>query len=98
LKPYFQTIKKSSKPLGFIHSGINDLKFLQTRGGKKYYVTFINNYTRYCYTYLLGSKDKALIIFKHYKNDVKDQLDKKIKVIRSDRCEKHEASFSEFYS
>jgi hypothetical protein len=47
---------------------------------------------------LLGSENKALIIFKHYKNDVKDQLDKKIKIIRSDRCEKHKESFNEFYS
>ena len=39
----------------------------------------------YCYIYLLRSKDEALEIFKHYKNEVKNQLDKKIKVIKSYR-------------
>jgi hypothetical protein len=34
---------------------------------------------------LLRSKDKALEMFKHYKNKVENQLDKKKKVIRSER-------------
>ena len=34
-KSYFQTIKKSGEPLDLIHSNIGDLKFVQTRNGKK---------------------------------------------------------------
>jgi hypothetical protein len=34
-KLYFQIIKKVSKPLDLIHSDINDLKFVQTKGDKK---------------------------------------------------------------
>jgi hypothetical protein len=49
---------------------IGDLKFMQTRGEKIYYIPLIDNCTRYCYTYLLKSKDKALKMFKCYKNKV----------------------------
>jgi hypothetical protein len=45
----------------------------------------MNDYTRYYYIYLLRSKDEALEMLKYYKNKVENQLDKKIKVIKSDR-------------
>ena len=80
----FQSIERSSEPLELIHSDIYDLKFIQTRGGKKYFLTLIDDCTRYCYFYLLRSKDEALEMFQHFKNEVENQLDRKIKVIRSD--------------
>ena len=69
---------RSSEPLNLIHSDISDLKFLQTRVEKKYYITFIDDCIRYCYNYFLKSKDKALEMFKHYKNEVENQLNMKI--------------------
>ena len=80
----FQSIERSSEPLELIHSDICDLKFIQTRGGKKYFLTLIDDCTRYCYVYLLRSKDEALEMFQHFKNEVENQLDRKIKVIRCD--------------
>ena len=94
----FQSIERSSEPLELIHSDICDLKFIQTRGGQKYFLTLIDDCTRYCYVYLLRSKDKALEMFKHFKNEVENQLDRKIKVIRSDRCGEYEPPFGDFCS
>ena len=37
-------------------------------------------------------------MFKHYKNEVENQLSRKIKVIRSDRGGEYEAPFREFCS
>ena len=74
----FQSIERSSEPLELIHSDICDLKFIQTRGGKKYFLTLIDDCTRYCYVYLLRSKDEALEMFQHFKNEVENQLDRKI--------------------
>jgi len=37
-------------------------------------------------------------MFKHYKNKVKNQLNKKIKIIRSDRGGEYEKKFREFDS
>ena len=56
-----------------------------TRGGKKYFMTLIDDSTRYCYVYLLKTKDEALDFFKIYKAEVENQLERKIKRVRSDR-------------
>ncbi|KAL0323861.1 UNVERIFIED_CONTAM: Retrovirus-related Pol polyprotein from transposon TNT 1-94 [Sesamum calycinum] len=53
---------------------------------------------RYCYVYLLRSKDEALEAFKLYKNEVENQLSKTIKAIRSDRGGEYGAPFEEFCS
>ena len=92
----FHSIEISSDPLELIHSDVCDLKFVQTRGGRKYFVTFIDDCTRYCYVYLLRSKDEALESFIHYKKEVENQLNKKIKVFRSDRGGEYESPFGEF--
>ena len=48
-------------------------------------MTLIDDSTRYCYVYLLKSKDEALNFFKIYKAEAENQLDQKIKRLRSDR-------------
>ena len=97
-RTYFQSIERSIEPLKLIHSYICDLKFIQTRGAKKYFLTLIDDCTIYCYVYLLRSKDEALEMFQHFKNEVENQLDRKIKVIRSDRGGEYEAPFGDFCS
>jgi transposase InsO family protein len=56
-----------------------------TKGGKKYFMTFIDDSTRYCYVYFLKTKDDALDFFKIYKAKVENQLERKIKRLCSDR-------------
>jgi len=56
-----------------------------TRGGKNYFMTFIDDYSRYTKVYLIKHKDEAFDMFLSYKTEVENQLDKKIKRIRSDR-------------
>ena len=93
----FHNIERSTEPLELIHSDTCDLKYVQTRGGKKFFVTFIDDCTRYCYVYLLRSKDEALEKFMHYKNAVENQLGRKIKAIRSYRGGEYDAPFDWFY-
>ena len=92
----FQSVEKHIKPLDLIHSYICDLKLVQTRGGDKHFITFVNDSTKYCYVYLLKSKDEAIEKFVLYKNEVENQLNKKIKVLRSDRGCEYESSFVDF--
>jgi transposase InsO family protein len=60
-------------------------------------MTFIDDCTRFCYVYLLKSKDEALHYFKIYKAEVENQLERKIKRLLSD-CggEYFSNGFSEF--
>ena len=56
-----------------------------SRCGKNYFVTFIDDYSRYTKVYLIKRKDEAFDVFLTYKAEVENQLNKKIKRIRSDR-------------
>jgi hypothetical protein len=68
-----------------------------TKGGRRYFITFIDDCTRFCYVYLLKTKDKALHYFKVYNAEVENQLEKKIKRLRSDRGGEYFSNeFSEF--
>lgn len=56
-----------------------------TRGGKKYYITFIDDFSRYTKVYLLRNKDEAFDKFLLYKLEVDNQLNRKIKKVRINR-------------
>ena len=56
-----------------------------TRGGKRCYITFMYDYSRYIRVHLLRNKDEATDAFIKYKNEVENQLSKKIKRLRIDR-------------
>jgi transposase InsO family protein len=56
-----------------------------TEGGKRYFMTLIDDATEFRYVYLLKMKDKALNYFKIYKAEIETQLEKKIKRLRFDR-------------
>lgn len=52
--------------------------------GFKYYVLFIDRFTRFTWIYLLQSKSEVLDKFVHFKNLVENQFSVKIKTFRSD--------------
>ena len=45
-----------------------------TRKGKRYYITFIDDCSRYTKVYLLRNKDEAFDVFLLYKAKVENQL------------------------
>jgi serine/threonine-protein kinase RIO1 len=71
-------------PLELVHSDLSEMNGVLTKGGKRYFMNLIDDSTRFCYIYLLKSKDEALHYFKIYKAEVENQLEKKIKHLRSD--------------
>ena len=65
---------RSSNILEIIHTDICclDMDML----GKKYFITFIDDYSRYMYVYLLHNKYEALDVFKVFKAEVENQCGK----------------------
>ena len=47
-----------------------------TRGGKRFYITFIDDYSRNTRVYLLRNRDEVMDAFIRYKNEVENQLRK----------------------
>ena len=72
-------------PLELVHSDLCEMNGVLTKGGMKYCMTLIDDSTRFYYVYLLSTKDEALHYFKMYKAEVENQLEKKVKRVRSDR-------------
>ncbi|GKA43539.1 pol polyprotein [Tanacetum coccineum] len=94
-----KSVEKSNEILGLIHTDLCDFKATPSRGGKNYYITFIDDCSKFCYVYLINTKDEALNMFKTYKAEVENQLDKKIKILRSDRGGEYESNdFAKFCS
>lgn len=84
-KKPFKSMERQIQLLELIHSDRGDFKNHISRGGKKYYIIFVGDYSRYVMVYLLSSKDEAEEMFIKYKAEVENQLDRRIKRSRSDR-------------
>jgi transposase InsO family protein len=69
-------------PLELIHSDICEMNGVLTEGVQRYFMTMIDDASRYCYVHLMKTKDETLNYFKTYKVDVENQLEKKIKHFR----------------
>ena len=55
-----------------------------TRGRFQYFITFIDDLSRYCYVYLMMHKSETFEKFKEFHNEVENQHGKKIKALWSD--------------
>ena len=63
--------------------------------GQKYFISFIDDYSRYMYIYLLHNKNEALDAFKVFKAEVENQCGKQIKIVRSDRGGEYYGRYTE---
>ncbi|PKA63733.1 Retrovirus-related Pol polyprotein from transposon TNT 1-94 [Apostasia shenzhenica] len=97
IKKPFSKIQRSTSLLELIHTDICELNGKLTRGGKRYFITFIDDCSKYVFVYLLRTKYEAFDKFKEYKTMVENQKEKKIKLLQSDRGgEYFSYSFNEF--
>jgi len=64
-------------------------------GKERYFITFIDDYSRYGYVYLLHKKSQAVDALEIYLNEVERQLDRKVKIIRFDRGDEYYRRYNE---
>jgi transposase InsO family protein len=76
---------RSSNLLELIHTDICGPFPNPTHDGFRYFITFTDDYSRFGYVYLITEKSSALETFIIFKAEVENQLNLKIKVVRSDR-------------
>ena len=84
---------RSSTILEIIHSDIccPDMD----AHGQKYFITFIDDYSRFMYLYMLHNKNEALDAFKIFKAEVEKQCGKPIKIVRTDRGGEYYGRYTE---
>jgi len=86
---------RSSELLELIHTDICGPFDAPSWSGEKYFITFIDDYSRYCYLYLLHEKSQSVNVLEVFINEVERQLNRKVKVVRSDRGGEYYGKFNE---
>ena len=76
--------RRETQPLGLVHSDL--IVHLPTPSyvGSWYILTFIDDYSRFCWVYFLKLKSEVFEQLKVWKELVENQSGKKIKVLRTD--------------
>ncbi len=83
-KPFPDSTNRASAPLELVHSDLAGPMPIKTRGGCRYWITFLDDYSRYLWTYGLHSKKDAVIITKDWLSMVENQLKVKLGTLRTD--------------
>ena len=58
-------------------------------GGNKYFVTFIDDFSRKLWTYLIKKKSEVIQVFTKFKSMVERQSGKTLKILRTDGGRKY---------
>ena len=74
---------RASDVLELIHTDICGPFPMASWNGQTYFITFIDDFFRYGYLYLIHDKSQSLDVFKNYKAEVENQLNERIKSVRS---------------
>ena len=76
---------RATNVLQLIHTDICGPFPTVSWNGQQYFITFIDNFSCYDYLYLIHEKSQSLEVFKSFKVEVENQLNKRIKNVRFDR-------------
>jgi hypothetical protein len=82
--PFTGFVERVTDLLEIIHIDVCGPMSVSTCNGYRYFVTFTDDLSRCGYVYLIKHKPETFEKFKEFQNEVENQLDKKIKHLRSD--------------
>jgi transposase InsO family protein len=84
--PFQNSESMSTGIFDLIHSDVWGPSPITSLGGSRYFVVFVDDYSRYSWVFLMRSRDELLNIYRNFANMVKTQFSKTIKVFRSDNA------------
>lgn len=82
--PFNHTGSRASELLEVIHSDLCGPMEIPSLGGMKYFLTFVDDYSRSVYVYFLKDKLTVLNAFKDFHKKTENECNKKIKIVRTD--------------
>ena len=86
---------RSTELLEIIHTNICGPFDAPSFGKEKYYITFIDDFSHYTFIYLLHEKSQVVEALAMYISEVERQLERKVKIIRSNRGDKCYGKYDE---
>ena len=75
-RPFSAKGERSKEPLQLVHSDVCNPLSVQARGGYEYFVTFIDDYSRNDYVYVMHKTSETFGKFKEFMVEAKKQLGK----------------------
>jgi len=82
--PFNRSIFVSSSPFDLIHSDVWGPSPVSTKGGSRYYISFIDDHIRYCWVYLMKHRSEFFEIYAAFQALIKTQHSTVIKCFRCD--------------
>jgi len=76
--------RRSSHPFEIIHSDLSGISPVPSNGNTRYYMTFIDDFTRMSWVYFLKSEDEAATAIKYFVNMVECQFSATILCFKAD--------------
>ena len=76
--------KRSDSVLGLVHSDVCGKMSTQSLSGREYFLTFIDDKTRYTWVYILKCKDQVFEQFLEWKAEAEKSTVQELKVFRTD--------------
>jgi len=87
----------SKSPFDLVHSDVWGPSPNATMGGSRYFVIFVDDFSRYTWLYLLKSRSKLPQVYYNFAAMVRTQFSATIKVLRSDNAQEYkEKHFLQF--
>ena len=83
--PRFRSSGRASQLLGLVHRDICGPLEVQSIGGARYYITFIDDHSNWSVVYPMRKKSDAIHYYQLFLNASQTQIGSKLKVLRSDR-------------
>ncbi|KAG8501561.1 hypothetical protein CXB51_003867 [Gossypium anomalum] len=83
---------RASEKLQLVHTDVYGPMKTESLNGSRYFILFINDYSRYCWAYSHRNKYEGLSIFQKFKAAVETETDCKLKTLRSDNGTEYTSS------
>ncbi|MCO5548104.1 hypothetical protein L7F22_001562 [Adiantum nelumboides] len=76
---------RATQKLELVHSDVCGPMMMPSVGNNLYFVTFIDDFSRFCWVYSLKANSDVFAIFQHYVSMVENETGCKVQTLRTDR-------------
>jgi hypothetical protein len=94
-KPFTRSVSQSTELLELVHTDVCGPMRVNSLAGSTYFVTFIDDKSRWCEVYFMKKKSEVIEKFKEYKCLVEKKTERKIKTVRSDNGTEYTSHYLE---
>ena len=89
--PFNNSVSHALSSFDLIHSNVWSPSPISTPGGSRYFVIFVDDYSRYTWIYLFKNCSELYQIYRDFTKMIETQFSKPIKVFRSDNAQEYKA-------